>query len=844
MKAKFYALAALVLGMASCQQDVELDNPVVGGEVDFQLSVAAPELGATRASEESVNDGINGYNSAYGAIDYLSATDWDSVDLRYTLEVYDADALDKAPVKDRMVKVVDSYDQVTFDLRLVPNREYQFVVFADFVAEDATETPTVEAQANIGLHHTIGTTLQNIELKADAINAERTDAYFASKKIRIENSAAQDILLKRPYGKVRVIATDLAELNLNVEPTSVKVSYETANANQFNAVTGAISGTGATSFEATYALCDQYTKDYDADKATAPNGIVRNTCKTLSTDYILATEGQTPIHFTVEVFDQNNKLIKETNFSTDIPVQRNHLTTIIGNVLTTATEINVTIDDNFAGEHNVDMVEIETAEDLAAALTANEENIYVILANDIDLPISSLGQQTGGSGEYKLGGENTKNITIDLNGFKLNITTTYWSGIGAKNNDARFLIKNGTMTSSQPTGTWNSYDVTFANCNYAIENVVFEKAIAFTNANKFVELKNVTINESHDYYAMWISAKGQKVAIDGLTINSGRGIKIDEQYVDAPAKVTMYINDATFTTTKKAAILVKSAAGAEINASELNIANVAADSDFAVWVDEDSKDYADKVSVTGAYVKVEGAKSAVVSTSEELKSALETNDVVAVADGEYTFPASSIKAGQTIVCAEDTVFTGNSSLNIKGATVVGATFENESGNSVSGTINGSFKNCTFTGSNALRYCYAGETCIFENCVFDGNTYGVHFDGGNYDITFKDCVFSGFNAFAASIPMITLEDCTFVGNGTSGYNGANLWGSTTMKGCEFIFDGTTANEWIDCIGTDKAYSLENCTINGVEYTAENYTEYEQIFSRNNATVKINGTDCAL
>ena len=248
---------------------------------------------------------------------------------------------------------------------------------------------------------------------------------------------------------------------------------------------------------------------------------------------------------------------------------------------------------------------VETAEELAAALTADKENIAVVLSADIDLPIASLGQQTGGSGEYKLGGESTKNITIDLGGKTLNITTTYWSGIGAKNADAKIVIKNGTMTSSQATGTWNSYDLTFANCNYEIANVEFSKAIAFTNANKTVVLNDVTINETHDYYAMWISAKGQDVKINGLTINStGRGIKIDEQYVGAPAKVTMKVENATFKTAKKAAILVKSAAGAAIALNNVDI-TATPDTVNAVWVDSDSAAYADKVTVTGGNVVVE-----------------------------------------------------------------------------------------------------------------------------------------------------------------------------------------------------------------------------------------------
>ena len=242
------------------------------------------------------------------------------------------------------------------------------------------------------------------------------------------------------------------------------------------------------------------------------------------------------------------------------------------------------------------------------------------------------------------------------------------------------------------------------------------------------------------------------------------------------------------------------------------------------------------------YITVVGPKS--VSNAEGLNTAVtDEYAFVNVAAGNYTFP-SNVAEGVTINCAEGTVFTGTSGLNINGATVIGAEFKNESGVAVSGTINGTFKNCTFTGSNALRSCYVGETCVFENCDFSGNVYGVHFDGGSYPVTFRECTFSGFNAFAAKIPMATFEECTFVGNGKSGYNGANLWGSAVLDDCEFTFNGTTSNEWIDCIGTDKTYEITNCTINGVPYTVDNHDIYPQIFSRNNATVKINGVDCAL
>ena len=196
---------------------------------------------------------------------------------------------------------------------------------------------------------------------------------------------------------------------------------------------------------------------------------------------------------------------------------------------------------------------ISDAAQLASALTSDASEISVTLVEDIDLPIGDLGQQTGGSGEYKLGGENTESILIDLNDHTLNLTTSYMSKLGAKNDDAVFTIKNGTMTSSTTGGTWDIYDLTFANCNYEIENVVFEKSIAFTNDNRTVTMNGVTINEKNgDFYAMWISAVGQNITIDDLTLSStGRGIKIDEEYVSNVAKVTLNISNSKFTSTLK-----------------------------------------------------------------------------------------------------------------------------------------------------------------------------------------------------------------------------------------------------------------------------------------------------
>jgi uncharacterized protein YjbI with pentapeptide repeats len=210
-------------------------------------------------------------------------------------------------------------------------------------------------------------------------------------------------------------------------------------------------------------------------------------------------------------------------------------------------------------------------------------------------------------------------------------------------------------------------------------------------------------------------------------------------------------------------------------------------------------------------ITIDGA--AYVTTEEELKEALTDGaDTVYVSAGTYTFPTSSISEGDVIVCDENTVFEGLSKLNIKGATVVGATFKNPTGTAVDQTINGTFKNCTFTGANGLRWCYAGETVVFENCVFDGSTYGVHFDGGANYVTFKNCTISGFNAMAAAITKTTFDGCTFVSNGKSNYNGINMWGDTDMINCTFVFDGSCDYEWIDLCSADKTAAFTNCVVN--------------------------------
>ena len=438
MKAKFFAIAALVLGMASCQKDFAPEANL-GAEVDYRLEVSATELATTRAAENGTDDTQKAKDSAFGAIDYFQGADWSKVDLRYTLEIYDANEdgslKSTTPVKDRQAIVVDEYKAVTFETRLAPKRHYRFVVFADFV-ENGAATAWSEAQklTEDGLNHRIGATLANIELINEGINDEASDAYFAFKEVVPGNNThnTDAITLSRPYGKLRVVATDLHELNLNVKPGSVKVVYNAFNANTFNAVEGTIAGEYETN-EFDYDYVNEgivYTEGKDALKGEKD----RNTHMTIFTDYILAEDKQHTINFNMIVNDIDGVEIKATAFSTEIPVQRNHLTTIIGNVLTTATEVEVTINDNFFGE---------LTKELKIAYDAKTLQQYIDEANPGDTIY--VGEDCNCEGVFFVG------KSINIEGFGKNATIT--GKIGVAYGDGTTTFKGIKFVANDQTAT-------------------------------------------------------------------------------------------------------------------------------------------------------------------------------------------------------------------------------------------------------------------------------------------------------------------------------------------------------------------------------------------------------
>lgn len=157
------------------------------------------------------------------------------------------------------------------------------------------------------------------------------------------------------------------------------------------------------------------------------------------------------------------------------------------------------------------------------------------------------------------------------------------------------------------TYTWDCRDIRF-NCNVVLENVT-APALAF---DKKATLDGCTVTESDekaDVYLIWIVAGAdvtvkdcQIIGVNSSASNTTRAIAIKDQYVEGPTLTKLSVSGTTFVSEKKAAVLVTTKGGAEINWGEGNdISSVAADTTNPIWYDKDPtySEYKSLVEVTG-----------------------------------------------------------------------------------------------------------------------------------------------------------------------------------------------------------------------------------------------------
>ena len=424
---RFFVLAALVLGLAACQTEPEGLDVNVGGAVDTTITVSLPET--TRA------------NSALGAFENVDLNGNNGTDytVRYIFEVYYGNTGTQ-----KQVYYTDGKN-ASFPVRLVPGRHYNFVAWADIVEQPADNNKMNKAlpyeDTDVYYETSDLTKITIIDSEWVAMDEKRDaftghfDTAVDGDKSTYNGAKSINIKLTRPFAKLRIITTDMEQLNgLGIKPTTAAVAYNTNTKlySSFNAFAGAVNTATMTKTHTTFEI-----KAYDDN--------VKDESMVLFTDYFFAADQEEVVNFTLEVYDQDNVIIGKTiNFNTPIPARRNYLTTISGNILTDSSNVTVTVEDAFDGYINNDVdkdeisTTVNTAQDFAAALT-NDDIDVIVLNGDINLD-DLLATRAATINNGKITIDNGKTLTIDLNGNMLSANTYENSG-----NQELFLVK-GTLT--------------------------------------------------------------------------------------------------------------------------------------------------------------------------------------------------------------------------------------------------------------------------------------------------------------------------------------------------------------------------------------------------------------
>ena len=207
-----------------------------------------------------------------------------------------------------------------------------------------------------------------------------------------------------------------------------------------------------------------------------------------------------------------------------------------------------------------------------------------------------------------------------------------------------------------------------------------------------------------------------------------------------------------------------------------------------------------------------GETHIIVDSYEKLENAVGIEGInVAVKAGTYSKDdsvgiAANWAKNVTVTCENGVIFKGLSKLNINGSTLIGGEFINHKGNyAVDQTLNGTFKNCIFNDTEGIRWAYAGETVVFEECTFGNVTCirGIHFDGGKNDVVFNKCTFYGFQAFGSDLTKVTFNNCKFPEN-TRPQNVVNMYNVYEFNNCEF-----NPLMFCDCAGNGVVAHFNNC-----------------------------------
>ena len=382
-------------------------------------------------------------------------------------------------------------------------------------------------------------------------NSKDYDAFYAyvNDIPEITGPVTKTVELKRPFAQLNIKTNDAAKAaQSGVVVEEVKVVVKKGYSS-FDLV----DGTGEDQGDVTFGFATTET-----------------TTDLLAVNYLFTGGEKSLVDVEFTYTDENNNVSAEgrTMEFASVPVQRNYRTNIVGSLLTSDGTFNVEIKKGFeTTEHNVDVVTVASAQDLADAFDAlNDDDDtndpdQIILTGDIDL--NDLLGTRAAEPTAALTIEAGKKVTLDLGGFKLSYEKKPTSTFSMIENKGTLVISNGTLD-------YTDTNTLTADVNYSSSTIrnagtlTLENVTVLNNSNETVgdygyphcvdnfgtltiNSGTLTNNSKYSTVRIWCTEAGlSNVTINGGTFNGA----IDFHNVSAkPNKGILTINGGTFNAT-------------------------------------------------------------------------------------------------------------------------------------------------------------------------------------------------------------------------------------------------------------------------------------------------------
>ena len=376
MKRYLKTITAVVLAAlttAACQKENFGDATPAGQEVDVTLDLLAPQIGT-----KSYGDGktvktvyVHVYQQdAKGKLTYIQP------------------AAEGASLKTPSQSLTLNGLKATYSTRLVTGQTYTFVFWAQ--ADNAPYTYDTDAK-------TI-----TVDYTSAAGNDESRDAFYnVLPNVKIDGAYTASVQLTRPFAQLNFGAADFEEAKaagLTVTDAAVTLTHA---ATSLNLLDGTTAGDETVTFASAALPAD-------------PNAVLtagRKDYKYVAMDYVLVGKSAKTLSDVTLTLTATGTQSATPEFTySNVPLQANYRTNIVGNLFTSPAEVNITIDPAFdTPAHNV------YPELLAVAANGGS----ITLSGDVELS-EPLVIAAGKDAVINLNGKTIKNsstgIAIMVNG--------------------------------------------------------------------------------------------------------------------------------------------------------------------------------------------------------------------------------------------------------------------------------------------------------------------------------------------------------------------------------------------------------------------------------------------